>query len=88
MAPRGAVAWDFDAIMPALRDPDRRIPLLKEVEKWSPTHADTILEVAARGQIEKAWTQTTDALHQMARTQFLRTTSTVPGEIILPGSAS
>ena len=53
MAPRDAVAWDFDAFMPALRDPDRRIPLLKEVEKWSSTHADTILEVAARGQIEK-----------------------------------
>ena len=81
MAPRDAVAWDFDAIMPALRDPDRRIPLLLEVEKWSSTHADTILEVAARGQIEKAWTQMTDALHQMARTQFLRTTSSVPAEI-------
>ena len=34
-----------------------------------------------RGQIEKVWTQITDALHQMARTQFLRTTSTVPAEI-------
>ena len=68
--------------MPALRDPDRRIPLLKEVEKWSSTHADNILEVAARRQIEKAWTQMTDALHQMARTQFLRTTSTVPAEIM------
>ena len=33
MAPRNAVAWDLDAIMPALRDPDRRISLLKEVEK-------------------------------------------------------
>ena len=57
MAPRDAVAWDFDAIMPALRDPDRPIPLLKEVVKWSSAHADTIVEVAARGQIEKAWTQ-------------------------------
>ena len=47
------------------------------MEKWS----DTILEVAARGQIETAWTQMTDALHQMARTQFLRTTSSVPAEI-------
>ena len=68
MAPRDAVAWDLDAIMPALRDPDRRIPLLKEVEKWSSAHEDTIVEVAARGQIEKAWTQMADALHQMART--------------------
>ena len=67
--------------MPALRDPDRRISLLKEVEKWSSAHADTIVEVAARGQIEKAWTQMADALHQMARTQFRRTTSTVPAEI-------
>ena len=81
MAPRDAVAWDFDAIMPALRDPDRRIPLLEEVEKWSSAHADTILEVAARGQIEKAWTQMTDALHQTARAQFQRTTSSVPAEI-------
>ena len=47
MAPQDAVAWDFDAIMPALRDPDRRISLLKEVEKWSSAHADTIWEVAA-----------------------------------------
>ena len=81
MAPRDAVAWDLDAIMPDLRDPDRRIPLPKEVEKWSSTQADTILEVVARGKIEKAWTQLTDALHQMARTQFLRTTSSVPAEI-------
>ena len=72
---------EIDAIMPALRDPDRRIPLLKEVEKWSSTHADNILEVAARSQIEKAWTQMTGALHQKARTQFLRATSTVPAEI-------
>ena len=42
MAPQDAVAWDLDTIMPALRDPDRRISLLKEVEKWSSTHADTI----------------------------------------------
>ena len=76
MAPPDAVAWDFGAIMPALRDPDRRISLLKEVEKWSFAHADTILEVAAQGQIEKAWTRIADALHQMARTQFQRTTST------------
>ena len=73
MAPRDAVAWDFDAIMPALRDPDRRIPLLEEV--------DTIVEVVARGQIEKAWTQIADALHLMARTQLQRTTSTVPAAI-------
>ena len=53
MAPRDAVAWDFHAIMCALCDPDRRIPLLQEVEKCSSTHADTILEVAARDQIEK-----------------------------------
>ena len=81
MAPRDAVAWDFDAILPALRDLDRRIPLLKEVMKWSSTHADTILEVAARGQIEKTCTQMTDALHQMAPTQFLRTLPIVPAEI-------
>ena len=31
MAPQDAVAWDFDAIVPALRDPDRRISQLKEV---------------------------------------------------------
>ena len=65
MAPRDAVTWGFDAIMPALHDTDRRIPLRKEVEKWSSTHADTILEGSARGQIEKAWTQMADALHQM-----------------------
>ena len=63
--------------MPALRDPDRRIPLLKEVA----AHADTIVEVVARGQKEKAWTHMTDALLQLARTQFQRTTSTVPVEI-------
>ena len=80
MAPRDAAAWDFDAIMPALRDRDRRIPLPK-ADKRSSTHADTILEVAARGQIEKAWTQMTVALHQMARTQFPRTSSTVPAEL-------
>ena len=34
-APQDAVACDFDTIMPALRDSDRRISLLKEVEKWS-----------------------------------------------------
>ena len=34
-----------------------------------------------QGQIEKAWTQIGDALHQMARAQFQRTTSTVPAEI-------
>ena len=45
---------------------DRRISLLKEVEKWSSAHAHTIWEVA-QGQIEKAWTQIADAL---ARTQF------------------
>ena len=92
----------FDAIMPALRDPDRRIPLLKQVEKWSSAHADTIVEVGARGQIEKTCTQMADALHHMAPTQFQRTTATVPAEIkecdgsktgssppstILPGSA-
>ena len=60
MAPQDAVAWDFDAIMPALRDPDRRISLVKEVEKWRSAHADTILEVAAQGQIEKAWRQIAD----------------------------
>ena len=48
MAPRDAVAWCFDATMPALRDPVRRIPLLKEVEKLSSTHADTILEVGEK----------------------------------------
>ena len=37
----------FDAIMLGLRDPDRRQSLLKEVEKWSSTHADTILEITA-----------------------------------------
>ena len=46
MDPQDAVARDFDAIMPALRDPDRRLSLLKEVERWSSTHADTILEIA------------------------------------------
>ena len=60
-------ASDFDAIVPALRDPDRWIPLLKEVEKWSSTHADTIVEIVAQGQIERAWTQMADALHQMDR---------------------
>ena len=45
MAPQDAVTWDFDAIMLVLRDPDRRLSLLKEVEKWSSTHADTILEI-------------------------------------------
>ena len=81
MAPQDAVAWDLDAVMPALRDPDRRLSPLKEVEKWSSTHADTILEIAAQGQTEKAWTQIADALHQMARAQFQRTTSTVTAEI-------
>ena len=77
MAPQGAVTGDFYAIMPALRDPDRLLSPLKEVEKWSSAHADTILEVAAQGRIEKAWAQIADALHQMARAQFQRTTSTV-----------
>ena len=81
MAPQDAVAGDFDAIMSAHRDPDRRQSPLKEVEKWSSAHADTILEVAAQGRIEKAWAQIADALHQMARAQFQRTTSTVPAEI-------
>ena len=82
MAPQDVVARDVDEIMPALCDPDRRISLIKEVEKWiSAHHADTILEVAAQGQIEKAWTQIADALHQMARAQFQRTISTVPAEI-------
>ena len=80
-APQDAVAWAVDAIMPALRDPDRRLSLLKEVVKWSSTHADTILEIAAQGQIENAWTQIADALHQMARAQVKRNTSTVPAEI-------
>ena len=54
MAPQDAVAWDLDAVVPALRDPDRRMSLLKEVERWSSGHADTILEYAAQGHIEKA----------------------------------
>ena len=81
MAPQDAVAWDVDAITPALRDPDRRLSPLKEVEKWSSTHADTILENGAQDQVAKAWTQIADALHQMARAQFQRTASTVPAEI-------
>ena len=36
MAPQDAVAWDFDAIMPTLRDPDRWISLLKVVENGAP----------------------------------------------------
>ena len=49
--------------------------------QWSSTHTDTILEIAAQGQIEKAWTQIADALHQMVRAQLQRSTSTVPAEI-------
>ena len=66
-------AYDVDAIMPTLRDPDRRITLLKEVEKWSSAHADTIVEIAAQVQIERVRAQMADAVHQMARTQFQRT---------------
>ena len=29
MAPQDAVTWELDAIMPAHRDPDRRLSLLK-----------------------------------------------------------
>ena len=63
---------------PALRDPARRLSLLQEVEDWSSAHADTILELAAQGRIEKAWAKMADALHQMARARFQRTSSTVP----------
>ena len=65
----------FHAIMLALPDLDRRLSLHREVEKWSSTHADAILVVAAQGQIEKS-VDTVDALHQMARAQFQRATST------------
>ena len=53
----------------------------KSSGEWSSAHADTILKVAAQGQIEKAWAQIADALHQMTRAQFQRITSTVPAEI-------
>ena len=33
-APRDAVAWDFDAIMPALRDPDRHGVLRTRTPLW------------------------------------------------------
>ena len=36
------------------------------------------MEVAARGQIEKAWTQMADALHQMARTNLSQKQGTRP----------
>ena len=54
MAPRDAVAWDFDAIMHALRDPERRILLLKEKKKWSSTHTDTIWKSLREARLKKS----------------------------------
>ena len=76
-----AVSWDFDGIMSALRDSAQRLPLLKEVEKWSSENVDAILVLAKQGQLEKAWTQMADTLNQIARDKFRRTTSAVPPEI-------
>ena len=81
MVPQDAVSWDFDVIMSALRDPAQRLPLLKEVEKWSSENVDAILVLAKQGRIETAWTQMADALNQIARDKFWRTTSAVPLEI-------
>ena len=67
--------------MSALRDPVERLPLVKEVEKWSSENIDAILELAKEGRIEKAWTQMADTLNQIARDKFRRTTSAVPPEI-------
>ena len=49
LVPQDAVTWHFDAIMPALRDPARQLPPLREVEDWSSANADTILKQASRG---------------------------------------
>ena len=81
MVPQDAVSWDFDGIMSALRDPAQRLPLLKEVEKWSSESIDAILELAKQGRIEKAWTQMADTSNPIARDKFRRTTSAVPPEI-------
>ena len=75
MVPQDAVSWDFDVIMSALRDPAQRLPLLKDVEKWSSANVDAILKFAKQGRIEKAWTQMADALNQIARDRFQRTPS-------------
>ena len=72
MVPQDAVSWDFDVIMSALRDPAQRLPLLKEVEKWSSANVDAILELAKQGRIDEAWTQLADALNQIARDRFQR----------------
>ena len=61
--------------------PAQRLPLLKEVEKWSSENVDAILELAKQGRIEKAWTQMADTLKRIARDKFRRTTSAVPPEI-------
>ena len=53
MAPHDAVARDFDAIMPALRDPDRRLSLLGEVEKWSSAHADTFWKLLRKVRLKR-----------------------------------
>ena len=53
LVPQDAVSWDFDVVICALRDPAQRLPLLKEVEKWSSANVDAILELAKQGRIEK-----------------------------------
>ena len=81
MVPQDAVSSDFDGILSALRDPAHRLPLLKEVEKWSSENIDAILELAKQGRIEKAWTQMADTLNRISRDKFRRTTSAVHPEI-------
>ena len=67
MAPRDAVAWDVDAIMPALRDPDRRIPLQGSGEMEFHARRQHFGSRCERGRIEKVWTQTQQLRSRMRR---------------------